>query len=62
MSIRMRKRLPANTLEDAERIWWDDLRERFGPDFGRAQDVYFGLIEKFGIYYYDLKPGNLSIR
>jgi hypothetical protein len=53
---------PKEFTDDAERIWWDELRERFGPDFGPAQDVYYGLIERFGIYYYDLKPGNLSFR
>jgi hypothetical protein len=53
---------PRELTEEAEETWWNELREKFGTDFGLAQDVYYGLAEKFGIYYYDLKPGNLTIR
>jgi hypothetical protein len=53
---------PKEFEADNEQIWWNELRERFGSDFNVAQDVYYGLIDRFGIYYYDLKPGNLTMR
>ena len=53
---------PKEFTEDAQQLWWEGLRERFGDDFHRAEDVFYGLIDRFGIYYYDLKPGNLSMR
>lgn len=53
---------PRDFPQEVEDEWWDRVRENFGPDFDRARDVYWGLVQQFGIYYYDLKPGNLQLR
>jgi hypothetical protein len=41
--------------------WWERVRGAFGEDFDTAQTVYWGLVRDYGIYYWDLKPGNLQI-
>ena len=53
---------PRDFTEEAMSDWWDSVRDNFGDDFSRARDVYWTLIQQFGIYYYDLKPGNLRMR
>jgi hypothetical protein len=41
--------------------WWDRVRDDFGDDFPIAESVFWGL-QRYGIYYWDLKPRNLQIR
>jgi hypothetical protein len=39
----------------------DDASD-FGDDFPVARDVFWVLVSKYGIYYWDLKPRNLCFR
>ena len=38
------------------------LRALFEEDFAVAESVFWGLAHQYGIYYLDLKPGNLQLR
>lgn len=42
--------------------WWARVRDDFGDDFPVAESVYWELVQKYGIYYWDLKPRNLQFR
>lgn len=53
---------PRGYPPEAMALWWEQTEERFGDDFPAAESVYWGLVNRFGIYYYDLKPGNLQFR
>jgi hypothetical protein len=53
---------PRDYTDDALGSWWDSIQSDFGDDFIVARDVYWGLVHRFGIYYWDLKPRNLCLR
>ena len=53
---------PSDFTEDALSDWWDKVEADFGDDFPTARDVFWGLVSKYGIYYWDLKPQNLRFR
>lgn len=41
--------------------WWESVREKFNEEeFSIASSVFAGLKREFGLYYWDLKPGNLQ--
>ncbi len=40
--------------------WWDRIRERFDDRFPIVQSVFWELQNTHGIYYWDLKPGNIE--
>lgn len=42
--------------------WWARVRDDFADDFAVAESVYWGLVQQYGIYYWDLKPRNLQLR
>ena len=42
--------------------WWERVHDDFGADFPVAESVFHGLVNEYGIYYWDLKPRNLQIR
>ncbi len=39
--------------------WEQDCRERFGDRWSRVRSLLYAL-QKYGIYYYDAKPANIS--
>lgn len=40
--------------------WWLSVEERFGERFPVVQSIFYELAQKHGIYYWDLKPGNIE--
>ena len=40
--------------------WWETVEERFGDKFSIVQKLYTELVLQAGIYYLDLKPGNIE--
>ena len=41
--------------------WWERVRERFDDEqFPIVQSVFWELVQRYGIYYWDLKPGNIE--
>jgi hypothetical protein len=41
--------------------WWERVRERFDADrFEIVQSVFWELQTRYGIWYWDLKPGNID--
>jgi hypothetical protein len=40
--------------------WWDRLGAIFEERLPIVQSVFYELLNRHGIYYYDLKPGNLE--
>jgi len=40
--------------------WWQRLADRFGDRLLDVRAVYETLIQQYGIYYFDLKPGNIE--
>ncbi|QNN22350.1 hypothetical protein HED60_08715 [Planctomycetales bacterium ZRK34] len=46
--------------EDAWNIWRQQCAEKFGDNWPMAWTIYNKLVEQFGIYYLDLKPGNIT--
>ncbi|HEY7116926.1 MAG TPA: hypothetical protein VH475_10090 [Tepidisphaeraceae bacterium] len=53
---------PNDFTEDAMATWWTSVEEDFGDDFPIARDIFWGLKQQHGIYYWDLKPRNLQLR
>lgn len=53
---------PNDFSDEAMEIWWADVADAFGDDFGVAADVFWAMKKEHGIFYWDLKPRNLQIR
>src|SRR3954453_22137930 len=53
---------PSDFTDEARSEWWDKVASDFGDDFPIARDVFWGLVTRYGIYYWDLKPRNLCFR
>jgi hypothetical protein len=53
---------PNDFSDEAMEIWWADVADAFGDDFGVAADVFWAMKEEHGIFYWDLKPRNLQFR
>jgi hypothetical protein len=52
---------PQDFPDDAMSEWWAKLFDSFGEiQFPVVQSVFYHLIQRYGVYYYDLKPGNIS--
>jgi|SRR3954469_1864853 hypothetical protein len=53
---------PSDFTAEALGEWWDQVASDFADDFPIARDVFWILVRKYGIYYWDLKPRNLCFR
>ncbi len=40
--------------------YWERVRERFEDRFQLVESVFWELVHKHGVYYWDLKPGNIE--
>jgi hypothetical protein len=40
--------------------WWERLAEDFGDRLSVVQNLFYTLISRYGIYYYDLAPRNVN--
>jgi hypothetical protein len=54
--------VPREFSDDAMADWWTRVEDDFGDDFDVARSVYFGLVNDFGLYYWDMRPRNLCFR
>jgi hypothetical protein len=52
------KKYPPHAMQE----FWEKVHERFEDDADTAISVFWGLVRQYGIYYWDLKPGNLQFR
>jgi hypothetical protein len=51
---------PPDFSADVLTEWWAELEHRFGDRFAVVQSVYYEMVNRFGIYCLDLKPGNIE--
>jgi hypothetical protein len=51
---------PLDFPEGHEEEWWQRLAELFGDRLSAVRNLYETLIERYGIYYYDLAPRNVN--
>lgn len=52
--------LVTDYTEDAWNIWRRECAEKFGDNWPMAYAIYNKLLRDYGIYYLDLKPGNIT--
>jgi len=50
---------PQFSAEQIER-WCEELEEWFGERWRVARMIHWKLFDEYGIYYTDLKPGNIA--
>ena len=53
---------PFEYEEGSEEHWWNQIREDFGNNFAKAEEVFYFMQNKFDLYYYDLAPRNLMFK